>query len=348
MGQVKNKPTREKMLLKLKNVKGEHFLHVTEKWNDENQISITEYKKILSDSIFVPCPSGWGGAIGLKDCFRLYETLESGSIPIVEKDEHLYFDSFFPGNPLLKVSSDWREVDEVINYLLNNPEKLQRHSDEVSNWWSKYKKDLKQSIKNKFSPDMDNLSIVAQKACCIFMDRNITIQNKWKTILHQLRLNRNVFAVTSNLYPVNKKQTIEQYLDADTDIALCKHNYNAWGCKIESSLSSAYIYIKYSPRTILFIEALLFQLSNIQEDNRFFSYKEQYADYALQKLIESQGEGLKIKKIKNDKFAVSEEIYGKNIEHYKSNPPAYINFDRNVYTEELKKVYFNDDYQSQT
>ncbi len=51
MGQVKNKPTREKMLLKLKNVKGNHFLHITEKWNDENQIKITEYKKILYDSI---------------------------------------------------------------------------------------------------------------------------------------------------------------------------------------------------------------------------------------------------------------------------------------------------------
>lgn len=152
MGQVKNKPTREKMLLKLKNVKGEHFLHITEKWDDENQISITEYKKILADSIFVPCPSGWGGAVGLKDCFRLYETLEAGSIPIVEKDDHLYFDSFFPENPLLKVSNDWREVDEIINYLLDNPEKLEIHAGEVFNWWSKYKKNLKKSIKNIFSP----------------------------------------------------------------------------------------------------------------------------------------------------------------------------------------------------
>ena len=162
MGQVKNKPTREKMLLKLKNVKGKRFLHITEKWNDENQISITEYKKILADSVFVPCPSGWGGAVGLKDCFRLYETLEAGSIPIIEKDEYLYFDSFFPKNPLLKVSNDWREVDETINHLLDNPEKLNKHANEVSNWWSKYKKNLKQSIKNRFSQDVDELAIVVQ------------------------------------------------------------------------------------------------------------------------------------------------------------------------------------------
>lgn len=162
MGQVKNKPTREEMLLKLNNVKGEHFLHITEKWDDENQISITEYKKILADSVFIPCPSGWGGAAGLKDCFRLYETLEAGSIPIIEKDEHLYFDSFFPKNPLLKVSNDWREVDETINHLLDNPEKLNKHANEVFSWWSKYKKNLKQSIKNRFSQDVGELAIVVQ------------------------------------------------------------------------------------------------------------------------------------------------------------------------------------------
>ena len=184
-------------------------------------------------------------------------------------------------------------------------------------------------------------SLILPKVCHSFIDRNLSIQNKWKVILHQLKSNRNVFASTSNLYPVNKKQTIEQYLDADTDIALCEHNYNAWGCNIESSLSSVYIYIKYSPKTLALVEVLNFQLSNIQEDDRFFSYKEQYADHALERLIESQASNLKIKKIKNDQFAVSEEIYGKNIEHYKSNPPAYINFDRNVYTEELKRVYFS-------
>ncbi len=578
MGQVKNKPTREKMLLKLKNVKGKHFLHITEKWNDENQIKITEYKKILSDSIFVPCPSGWGGALGLKDCFRLYETLEAGSIPIIEKDEHLYFDSFFPQNPLLKVSNDWQEVDETINDLLNNPEKLSRHAKEVANWWSKYKENLKQSIKNKFTTCINELAIVVQSCdnyeflwegwkhnflknwdfsipakiyfcteekdfCCknvfniktgkqnkeglseertfsgrlknaigqiqekyvlylqedmwphepinknlflecydyfkdkklnaftfgyklalnrkfkmnneifsiddfkeykdiyicknqvynrlpsintlkssnpflithhscffkkdflqkylcvegespieneiesshrisrdhinqntkiqgidhkwyehvceggklnqigksltspktrfISIDRNISIQNKWKTILHQLKSGFSIFAVSTHLYPINSKQTIQQYINPDTDLVLCEHDYNSWGRNLESSLSSAYIYIKSSPHTIELIEKLKAELLNTQEDDRFFSYKEQYADHELQKLIELEGSKLNVKKIKNDEFAVSEEIYGKNIEHYKSNPPAYINFDRNVYTEELKKVYFN-------
>ena len=335
LGQVKGKPTRENMLAELKQVRGEHFIHITEKWNDANQINVQEYKQILSDSIFVPCPSGWGGDRGLKDCFRLYEALEAGSIPIVEKDDFAYFDKFFPGHPFLQIPSDWLGISNDLESLLEEPKKLQEYNDELIKWWSHYKTNLKSKITSNLLDTQSN------KTYFTSIDRNIKIQNKWAVILHELKSGCNIFAATSNLYSVNKKDTIQQYIDTNTDIALCEHNYNAWGCNIESSLSSVYIYIKHSPRTIALIEALHFQLSNTQEDDRFFSYKEQYADYALQKLIESQGDGLKIKKIKNDQFAVSEEIYGKNIEHYKSNPPAYINFDRNIYTEELKRVYFD-------
>ena len=344
LGQVKGKPTRENMLAELKQVRGEHFIHITERWNDQNQIEVKKYKEILSDSIFVPCPSGWGGARGLTDCFRLYEALEAGSIPIVEKDDFAYFDKFFPNHPILQTPDDWLGISDDMESLLEEPKKLQEYNEALIKWWQDYKSNLKTEIKNKFLNSKINNKLNMQNAISasfMSIDRSLSIQNKWATILHQLKSRRNVLAATSNLYSVNKKQTIQQYIDADTDIALCEHNYNAWGCNIESSLSSVYIYIKYSPKTLALIEALHFQLSNIQEDDRFFSYKEQYADYELQKLIESQGGGLKIKKIKNDKFAVSEEIYGKNIEHYKSNPPAYINFDRNVYTEELKKVYFD-------
>lgn len=51
LGQVKGKPTRENMLAELKQVRGEHFIHITERWNDKNQIDVKRYKEILSDSI---------------------------------------------------------------------------------------------------------------------------------------------------------------------------------------------------------------------------------------------------------------------------------------------------------
>lgn len=160
MGQVKGKPTRENMLAKLKNIPGEKFVHITEEWNDKNQIKISEYKQILKDSVFVPCPSGWGGAIGLKDCFRLYETLEAESIPIIEKDDYKYFDSFFPGHPLIQVSSSWDEIEDVINEWLKDKDKLEAYNEKLIKWWSDYKSNLKLKIRSSlFDAQFNNVTL---------------------------------------------------------------------------------------------------------------------------------------------------------------------------------------------
>lgn len=582
MGQVKGKPTRETMLAKLKNIPGEKFLHVTEEWNDKNQIKISKYKQILKDSVFVPCPSGWGGAVGLKDCFRLYETLEAGSIPIVEKDDYKYFDSFFPGHPLIQVSTDWEEIEDVINELLKDKDQLKAYNEKLIKWWSDYKATLKAKIKEITKPSQKNrLAIVIQtcdhydflwegwkkhflknwdfsipaeiyfctenkdfscnnitniktgkceskknkgpktfsgrmkniiqqisqdnilylqedmwlhkpidkklfinsfdyfinnnlnafnfghklavnrkfsmdnevfsiddfkqytntyindkqvykrlcevghiktynpfsithhscffkrdfmlkylciegekpidneinsskriaidykntspliegvdykwyehvcdngalnkvglslsrctqksKTCFINIPRNCSIKQKWKLALAVLNRNENVLLVSSNLLKVSNKQCIKDYIEEDIDIITSQHNYDKWGVKLSTNITSSFIYIKSSIKSIRLIDNLITQLSNINEDERFYSYKEHFSDYILENNINNSE--LKVKLIPNTEFCVSEEIYGKNIQHYKSNPPAYINFDRNVYTEELKQICINE------
>ena len=346
MGQVKGKPTRENMLAKLKNIPGEKFVHITEEWNDKNQIKISEYKQILEDSVFVPCPSGWGGAIGLKDCFRLYETLEAGSIPIVEKDDYKYFDSFFPGHPLIQVSTDWNEIEDVINDLLKDEDELKAYNEKLIKWWSDYKITLKAKIKEITKPNLqkNKLAIISSgaqklKTCSINIPRNCPIKQKWKLALAALSRNENVLLVSSNLLKVSNKQSIKDYIEEDIDIITSQHNYEEWGVKLNTKITSSFIYIKSSIKSIKLIDNLITQLTNIKEDKRFYSYKEHFSDCVLENNINNSN--LKVKLIPNTEFCVSEEIYGKNIKHYKSNPPAYINFDRNVYTEELKKVYFD-------
>ena len=563
LGQVKGKPTRENMLAELKQVRGEHFIHITERWNDQNQIEVKKYKEILSDSIFVPCPSGWGGARGLKDCFRLYEALEAGSIPIVEKDDFAYFDKFFPNHPILQTPDDWLGISDDMESLLEEPKKLQEYNEALIKWWQDYKSNLKTEIKNKFLNSKKNISVIIptiwqaneylkkslislesnafisevlivnneasqtpswisdfkkvkilnqkknlyfngslnlaiplcqSELCCVLNDdanidndcfefmlnqdmnsvgavfidpacikgegvpdshlfsgrnfnnekllkpydeffnhgpgmifflkpqnfkpipeelkhhcgdryifqsnknaglKNLFIQgfqlkipsvgsasrssaniesvirqdyvardkifnlkqakknvfeyikldlnyspkNKWKIISHKLKSGSDILCVGGDLLQVSDDVDIKNICEKDIDIALSKHNYSAWGQKLEGELSSCFIYIKSTPQTISLIDSLLFQIEGIKTDQRFFSYSEQYIDLALEKSLTASN--IKFQSITNDKFAVSEEIYGKNIEHYKSNPPAYINFDRNVYTEELKKIYFN-------
>ena len=185
MGQVKGKPTRENMLSKLEDIPGEHFLHITERWNDNNQIEISEYKKILKNSVFVPCPSGWGGAIGLKDCFRLYETLEAGSIPIIEKDDYKYFDSFFPGHPLIQVSSSWDEIEDVINERLKDKDKLEAYNEKLIKWWSDYKSNLKLKIKSSLFDTQLNIKknknfIDVKNKLKLKRDEFIKLKNEWE------------------------------------------------------------------------------------------------------------------------------------------------------------------------
>lgn len=150
IGQVEGKPTRATMLAEFRSLNLRSFEHITEKWNDEKQLDVTEYHARLRDSIVVPCPSGWGGAVGLKDCFRLYETLEAGSLPIIEHDEHEYFDKFFPGHPFLKAPSDWVGVGAEVALLLGNPSELQLYNESVLAWWHGYKRRLKQQINSLF------------------------------------------------------------------------------------------------------------------------------------------------------------------------------------------------------
>tara|TARA_Y100000361_G_scaffold65879_1_gene57854 strand:- start:3184 stop:4272 length:1089 start_codon:yes stop_codon:yes gene_type:complete len=349
MGQVKNKPTRERMLLELQKLNYPNFLHITEKWGDENQIDVKEYKKILSNSIFCPCPSGWGGANGLKDCFRLYEALEAGSIPIVEMDSHQYFNKFFPDNILLQVKDDWSTIADDIQGMLANKKFLLDYHKKLMQWWGGVKNEIKLKIKEDFkyekvaeSPKSDDLNISV-----MHVPMGSDIIKKWVNIHSQLKSGKNILCVGGDLFPISDNLDINnhlgEYIDEDVDILLSKHNYSDWGQPLGSSLNSCFIYLKSTPlvhKMVLELINICVEL-NLKEDLRFFSYRERHFDYNLERLIKNYGNKINVKTIDNDKFAVSEEIYGKNIKHYKSNPPAYINFDRNVYTEELKKVYFS-------
>ena len=55
---------------------------LTQTWNDPQGLSTAEYASALADTVFALCPRGNDSV----DCFRVYEALEAGAIPIVEDD----------------------------------------------------------------------------------------------------------------------------------------------------------------------------------------------------------------------------------------------------------------------
>ena len=73
MGQVDGRPTRKAMLSELEKLSGEHFQNHNTGWLASDMIEQSEYKRIMADSIFVPCPKGNTSV----DCFRFCEALEA-------------------------------------------------------------------------------------------------------------------------------------------------------------------------------------------------------------------------------------------------------------------------------
>ena len=101
-----------------------------------------EYGGFLQNSIFAPAPMGNVQV----ECYRPYEALESGAIPIVEKRMTLdYYRMLLGDHPMPTVRS-WAEARRLMTDLLKTPERLDELQSECLEWWSDYKKSYTQSV----------------------------------------------------------------------------------------------------------------------------------------------------------------------------------------------------------
>ena len=79
------------------------------------------------------------------ETYRLYESIESGCIPIIE-NPHNFFNLFLPNNPMIKINL-WKDASEIIKKLKNDEKKKIELSYNIQNWWEEYKKNLRNKIK---------------------------------------------------------------------------------------------------------------------------------------------------------------------------------------------------------
>jgi hypothetical protein len=78
-GQLKS--TRFAMIEQAKLIPNGEFFE-TRYFGDPDALPVNAYAAMLADTVFALCPKGFASL----DCFRLYEALEAGAIPIVEDD----------------------------------------------------------------------------------------------------------------------------------------------------------------------------------------------------------------------------------------------------------------------
>lgn len=140
------------------------FLHGIYGWNSAKSLPVAEYKDIMLNSIFVPCPRGhWN-----LDSYRLSEALECGCIPIVETEPIDYFHKFLGQHPFICVS-DWSQAVTQVNALLENCQALQERANACHEWWKDYKKKTNTlfvtTIKNAFGFKTSPKSVQKNDRC---------------------------------------------------------------------------------------------------------------------------------------------------------------------------------------
>jgi len=125
------------------NVLNEHdnnFIHLTKQWDCPTSLNTQEYQHKLSETLFVPCPAGNVHV----DTFRLFEILETGSIPILKKYTNPEYYHLLLGNHPLPVISNWSELKIVESKLLDYG--YDKKCEEIRSWYLSYKENLKKTL----------------------------------------------------------------------------------------------------------------------------------------------------------------------------------------------------------
>ena len=118
---------------------GPSFTLITDGQAPVKSLGRKEYFRVLVDSVFTPCPMG---NVNL-DTFRIYEALECGSIPILEKRLTLdYFTKLFKSHPLPAFQS-WGSAAAFVAQISADPERLRQLQSVCSSWWNDYKEKLR-------------------------------------------------------------------------------------------------------------------------------------------------------------------------------------------------------------
>jgi hypothetical protein len=109
----------------------------------KGKLSRPEYRAILEDTVFAPCPAG----NVVLETFRFYEALELGCIPIVETRILMpYYERLLGPSPVPKVRR-WSEAASFIKCMAGDREGLVQLQNEISSWWTRRKQEEQEKIR---------------------------------------------------------------------------------------------------------------------------------------------------------------------------------------------------------
>ena len=144
----KVKQDREYMInIFQKNMDKTYFKDVHNDWDVSKQYySPSEVYNIYNDSIFVINGRGYHTL----DCYRIYETIVAGAIPVIVGEESEINNTFNYKNNVIPFiyCKTWDEAVNKCNNLINDYEKLQKLQDNLLLWWREQLSSIKENINN--------------------------------------------------------------------------------------------------------------------------------------------------------------------------------------------------------
>jgi hypothetical protein len=109
--------------------------------NPPRNQSAVSYQELLAESAF--CPSPMGNVH--QESYRVYEALESGSIPLLERRWLMDAHRSVLGEHPLPTFSSWKMAAGFVQSMWNDKKALDQLQAECTNWWRSYKASLSAS-----------------------------------------------------------------------------------------------------------------------------------------------------------------------------------------------------------
>jgi len=138
-----DRPLRKDVLLSLEQMGLPSKIHKTPTWGTSSNLGENDYLNMLVDTKFVPCLPGFFNV----ECFRFYEALECGAIPIISLDDKKSYANILAGYGDLPLYGCEGKNWELLHELSKQTESAnQKMCDEIQKWWTEYKCSLKKHI----------------------------------------------------------------------------------------------------------------------------------------------------------------------------------------------------------
>lgn len=107
------------------------------------RLSKPDFKAQMGETVFAPCPMG----NVVIDTWRMYESLESGCIPLVEARRTLdYFQELFGPHPIPTFRS-WADARRYCRRLIDDKPRLLQTQAEIAAWWAAVKDNTRAQLR---------------------------------------------------------------------------------------------------------------------------------------------------------------------------------------------------------